>query len=233
MAGKNSGVGVETNAPAKFRSIPFFKFSHLGQSSAGLTEKQCQNTCGEDGNCLSFSYNAEKNLCLRSKSCVQYDLEFNFYAKRAKKTEGEATFRHLGAMKYVYTGGSTQAKPITGRSKENCQVTCAKDAACKYYTYRARDKLCLTSSQRLGYAQGWKYFEKQGAAVEVATEAKYGKPIKGVSKKALLKAFTSKQGKAVLKPLSKVKATKASKRMAIKIPNHALSPAQLAYLAKK
>jgi len=227
MAGKNSGVVVETNAPAKFRSIPFFKFSHLGQSSAGLTEKQCQNTCGEDGNCLSFSYNAEKNLCLRSKSCVQYDLEFNFYAKRAKKTEGEATFRHLGAMKYMYTGKSTHATATTGFSKEACKIACAKDEKCHSFTYRQRDKLCLRSSQKLGYETGWTYFEKIGAAAKVSEEAKYGKPVKG-STKALMRMF---RGAGSAKLRRKVRSDKASGVSAQ--DNAALSPSQLAYLAKK
>jgi len=219
-------------AEPKFRSIPFFKFSHMGQQQDGRTQKQCQEECAADAKCLSFSY-SEKQECIISKSAVQYDLEFNFYAKKNKKTEGASTFRHLGAMKYVYTGDKTNAKAISGRSKENCENVCKKDADCKSFTYRARDKLCLTSTQKLGYSQGWKYFEKKGAAAKVATEAKYGKPKKGVSKKVLMKAFSGKKGAAILKPFSKVQAVKALKPTSKAVPNHALTPEQVAYLTKK
>merc|ERR1712159_728999 len=170
------------------------------------------------------------NVCLHSKSCIQYDLEFSFYAKRSQKTEGEATFRHLGAMKYLYTGKSTQAKATTGYSREACKTRCAKDNNCKSFTYRQRDKLCLRSSQKLGYENGWTYFEKVGAAAKVAEEAKYGKPAKG-NTQALRRMYRGAgSGKTKLSRLDKKKSTTTP------VPvqdNAALSPAQLAYLAKK
>jgi hypothetical protein len=76
---------------------------------------------------MSFSFNEVESTCVKSKSCVQYDLEFDLYAKRSKKQEGEAAFRHLGAMKYVYTGkGDRDVTAHIGKTEGWCEQNCKK-----------------------------------------------------------------------------------------------------------
>ena len=48
-----------------------------------------------------------------------------------------------------------------------------------------------------------------------------------------MKAFSGKKGAAILKPFSKVQAVKALKPTSKAVPNHALTPEQVAYLTKK
>merc|ERR1711959_524373 len=116
-------VAIPSPPPAKFRPIPFFKFAHQGTTAAGLTEKGCQQKCEGDDKCLSFSYSAEHKLCITSDSCVLYDLAFDFYVKRDKTKEGDASFRNLGAMKYAWSGtSSTKVKSTSGQSLNECKA---------------------------------------------------------------------------------------------------------------
>jgi hypothetical protein len=126
MAGapKKEEAAEEEKPAPKFRQISFFKFSHLGNTKMGLTQEECENQCKADAKCLSYSYHAADKACLISKSCLRYDLEFDFFVKAKNKKEGVATFDRLGGLKYLYTGKSTNVTPVVGKSKEACKEAC-------------------------------------------------------------------------------------------------------------
>ena len=75
---------------------------------------------------MSFSYSETKQECIKSKSCVQYDLEFDFYAKKTEMQEGEVGFAHLGAMKYLYTGNEGGVSAHLAKPEAWCKNTCSK-----------------------------------------------------------------------------------------------------------
>jgi len=166
------GSVARLNTP-KFRNIPFFRFAHEGTTMHGYTETECETACADDADCMSFSYSETKQECIKSKSCVQYDLEFDFYAKKTEMQEGEVGFAHLGAMKYLYTGNEGGVSAHLAKPEAWCKNTCSKDQSCNSFCFRGRDSLCLTSSQSLGYSQGWSYYEKAGAAAKVEEKAQY------------------------------------------------------------
>jgi len=251
MAGQQSEESnMVTIPPPKevtFRSIPFFKFSHLGQTMTGMTQEQCENSCKGDTGCMSFSYQAKSESCLQSQSAIRYDVEFDFFAKKKKKVEGQAKFRHMGAMKYAYSGASTEVTPSSGVSKGKCKEICRKDEKCNSFTYRSTDRLCLRSSEQLGYEDGWTYFEKSGAAVDVAMTEKYGKET-AAPMKALINEFRA-TGSAKLKELEHTPSAASNMHLIPEsqtgsnmhlIPesqpglasNAALNPQQAAYLTK-
>jgi len=169
MSGHKKGDILDDTKPeqVKYRPIPYFKFSHDGQTSGFTTQAQCEALCTDDSFCLSFSYNKLKSTCIVSKSCVQYDLEFNFFAKKGDKDEGAVGFRDLGSMKYLMLGkGSSGVNPFVGKTQLWCREKCARVESCNSFCFRKRDNLCLTSSQELGYEQEWNYYEKAGAAAK-------------------------------------------------------------------
>merc|ERR1711981_188280 len=164
------------SANVKFRKIPQLKFAAMGVEQQGLTQPECEGRCKNDEGCASYSFNAKKNACVTSRSLVQYDLEYQFYAKKSTTSvEGEtqASFRSLGSMKFMVIGAndrSTQAFP--GITDGKCKQTCGSDLQCTSYCYRARDRMCITSSQDIEYSEDWSYNEKAGAAQVIAQREK-------------------------------------------------------------
>jgi hypothetical protein len=138
-------------------------------------------------------------------------------------------------MKYAYSGASTEVTPSSGVSKEKCKAICRKDEKCNSFTYRSTDRLCLRSSEQLGYEDGWTYFEKSGVAVDVAMADRYGKET-AAPMKALIDEFRA-TGSAKLKKLEHTPSAASNMHL---IPeaqpglasNAALNPQQAAYLAK-
>jgi hypothetical protein len=158
-----------TPPPPTFRNIPYFQFAHDGTTLQGYTKQECNAACSDDEHCMSYSYNEGDQTCIKSTSCVQYDLEFDFYAKKDKQEEGAVAFAHLGALKYLNTGkANTGVTASVGEPEAKCEEKCKGEEGCNSFCYRKRDTLCLTSTQELGYSNGWSYFEKAGAAVKLA-----------------------------------------------------------------
>jgi hypothetical protein len=156
----------------QWRSIPSFHFSEDGKQYSGLSEQECQDRCKNDVECISYSFNSDQNLCVQSKSCIQYDMEYKFYAKK-KNGGGGNPFRQLGNMKYMVKGaGDTTTTAVPGVSPSACEQSCSEDAKCKSYAHRGRDDMCLFSSQDLGYSEDWTYAEKSGAAAALAEKQK-------------------------------------------------------------
>lgn len=157
----------------KWRTIPSFQFKEDGSEQTGLSQQECQDRCKSDMDCVSYSYNSADQLCVESKSCIQYDMEYDFYAKKSNAKGGVSPFRKLGNLKYMVKGANDKTTtPLPGVTPTVCAHTCSEADTCKSYAFRARDNMCLYSTQDLGYSEDWTYAEKSGAAAELATKQK-------------------------------------------------------------
>lgn len=108
---------------------------------------------------MSYSYNEGDQTCIKSTSCVQYDLEFDFYAKKDKQEEGAVAFAHLGALKYLNTGkANTGVSASVGEPEAKCEEKCKGGLASECSMYRVslacshrRGRLQLVLLQEEGY----------------------------------------------------------------------------------
>jgi len=206
-----------------FETIPFFKYAHDTHEEKDFTEAQCTEACHADEKCLSFSYAKTSKMCLLSTSCVQYDLDFDFFAKG-----GAGDFQSLGTLKYMYVAGESTVTPLQGVKKEVCEQKCESLTTCQSYTYRARDELCLYSAQQMGYDNDFVYYEKSGVAAEQVKEDMWGKDPLLPEEKALadMKERSAKQIEVMKGPAEEHPATEDHDD----VDHSQISPEQKLYL---
>jgi len=157
----------------EFREIPSFVFKEDSKQEYEVSRDECEGQCRNDADCISYSYKQSTEECIKSKSCIQYDLEYVMYARKAQTVEGVAAFRMLGNLKYMEPNKEDQkVASFPGITDSACAATCGKEAKCVSYAYRSRDEMCLTSTQDLGYSEDWTYYEKAGASLLLAQKIK-------------------------------------------------------------
>merc|ERR1712100_936591 len=156
-----------------FNNIPSFMYAEDSKKEFGVSRDECEGQCKADSDCISYSFKASTEECVKSRSCIQYDLEYIMYARKAETVEGAAAFRTLGNMKFMVMNKDDQkVASFPGISESNCAANCGKNPKCVSYAYRHRDEMCLTSAQAIGYSGDWQYYEKAGASILLAQKIK-------------------------------------------------------------
>jgi hypothetical protein len=169
-------VGPIEGAAGEYYEIPFLLYEDESKEHGGLSLSKCEGLCDDDAECKSFTYIKGKNKCYISTGHLQYDMEFEFMVKYSPAQGGEPEFHDIGPIKYG-ADALEKAAAHNGYSVDRCQQTCATDLGCFSIAYRARDQLCIQSSQSIHFDQDATYFEKQGVAQEEATAGPAQQPV--------------------------------------------------------
>merc|ERR1712072_1185016 len=114
----------------------------------------CQRLCNSQPTCKSLSFNRVEGKCLWSTSRMAYDPNFVFNAKPQKGKE----YLQFPGLVFHQTGWLKSE----GKSEKECATLCNNAAACRSFSYRGMDKLCLLSEKAIGFHDEYNYYEKEG-----------------------------------------------------------------------
>jgi len=127
----------------------------------GETQAGCENKCLSESECRSFSYRLKDSTCIWSTSSLTFDPDFMFGSKTEDPT-ARKQYREFEGMSYRTQGWTI----VHGVDTGPCAAMCTATAACKAYSSRTRDKLCLLGPKGITYSMDFNYFEKKGIPYE-------------------------------------------------------------------
>merc|ERR1712072_1539108 len=221
--GLGEGKVKDSSSSALFKAsyyrIPYFVLTHLATKAGKIGEEACKRSCDEKAYCKAFSWNKKTKECLWSLDSIDYDPEFDFFAKTNVKSGAPFTYYEFLGVKYQ----EPKAQKYANIGKQDCRSKCDKQAeTCMSFSFRARDRTCFISGEGLHYDSAWDYYEKDVASVpaewkkgstkEIAKKQSFGgKKFTAMSKKTGKEA-EKEVGKATLK-----KATKKKKKADAKV----------------
>merc|ERR1712093_665515 len=145
--------GAPAMAPS-YHKIPGFRMEQGATAVKAGSKGSCQRLCNSQPTCKSFSFNRVEGKCLWSTSRMAYDPNFVFNAKPQKGKE----YLQFPGLVFHQTGWLKSE----GKSEKECATLCNNAAACRSFSYRGMDKLCLLSGKAIGFHDEYNYYEKEG-----------------------------------------------------------------------
>eukprot|EP00657_Telonema_sp_P-1_P008007 TRINITY_DN28485_c0_g1_i2.p1 TRINITY_DN28485_c0_g1~~TRINITY_DN28485_c0_g1_i2.p1 ORF type:complete len:195 (+),score=39.56 TRINITY_DN28485_c0_g1_i2:26-586(+) len=98
-----------------------------------------------------------KKSCITSTQRMGYDPEFTFHAKKSAGGEATAEYESFPGLKYQVSAQVARR----GGSYGQCEYMCTQGKdGCTGFSYAERIKVCMQTSQPLGYDDSFNYYEK-------------------------------------------------------------------------
>jgi len=175
--------------PARWRK--YFKFAKIPMIRLrGTTietehdEGSCEQSCGANPACKSFSFNKKKSSCTWSPETFRYNPDFDLYLKPEEPAQTTRFFQIPGMM---YDNPDLTTK--VSRTKIECKTNCYFDKSCKMYSHSKDGLTCILGGRDLAYNEDYNYYEKEPIAGAELDEIE-------AAKNSPLKKQTTKMEKA-------------------------------------
>jgi len=159
----DDGTKDEGHVKKGYDKIPGFVFRHMGQEIITTSKEKCQETCDENEGCRSYSYNAEKKVCVWSIEAIQYRIGWEFFAKikvldAFGKKVHRGKWRSFPDIMYQEPG----YQKYRSVSTKQCQEHCSKDAKCQAFSYEHQGQRCYLTDAGIHYDPSYVYYERLG-----------------------------------------------------------------------
>merc|ERR1711968_116777 len=159
----DDGTKDEGHVKKGYDQIPGFVFRHMGQEIITTTKQKCEETCDENEGCRSYSYNAEKKVCVWSIEAIQYRIGWEFSCKvkvidAFGKRVHQGKWRSFPDIMYQEPG----YKKYNSVSTQHCQNHCSKDAKCQAFSYDLKRQRCYLTDAGIHYDPNYMYYERLG-----------------------------------------------------------------------
>merc|ERR1712167_108040 len=159
----DDGTKDEGHVKKGYDQIPGFVFRHMGQEIITTTKQKCEETCDENEGCRSYSYNAEKKVCVWSIEAIQYRIGWEFFCKvkvidAFGKRVHQGKWRSFPDIMYQEPG----YKKYKSVSTLKCQEHCSKDAKCQAFSYDLKRQRCYLTDAGIHYDPSYMYYERLG-----------------------------------------------------------------------
>merc|ERR1719498_2100069 len=159
----DDGTKDEGHVKKGYDQIPGFVFRHMGQEIITTTKQKCEETCDENEGCRSYSYNAEKKVCVWSIEAIQYRIGWEFFCKvkvidAFGKRVHQGKWRSFPDIMYQEPG----YKKYNSVSTMQCQEHCSKDAKCQAFSYDRKRQRCYLTDAGIHYDPSYMYYERLG-----------------------------------------------------------------------
>lgn len=208
---------------SEYAKIPHFQFK--GTPEVVKQRQECQKKCGQHSGCRSYSWNEKKKGCFWSTGSIRYGSFWNFYSKEFEYDafgQWEPTKEFLRFKGMFAIDDDANMKTVEDRSTEDCEEMCNLDAKCMSFSYHEGSHACLFGQQKVTYARGWNYYERNKSPDEVGGEYTfYPQKIDSYHKalrdreKSSLGIFAERDQKIRKKKLSKEKLVKKENKTTI------------------
>merc|ERR1719181_684809 len=157
----DDGTKDEGHVKKGYDQIPGFVFRHMGQEIITTTKQKCEETCDENEGCRSYSYNAEKKICVWSIEAIQYRIGWEFFCKvkvinAFGKRVHQGKWRSFPDIMYQEPG----YKKYNSVSTQHCQNHCSKDAKCQAFSYDRKRQRCYLTDAGIHYDPSYMYYER-------------------------------------------------------------------------
>merc|ERR1719498_652546 len=159
----DDGTKDEGHVKKGYDDIPGFVFRHMGQEIITTTKQKCEETCDDNEGCRSYSYNAEKKICVWSIEAIQYRIGWEFFCKvkvidAFGKRVHQGEWRSFPDIMYQEPG----YKKYKSVSTQQCQHHCSKDAKCQAFSYDLKRQRCYLTDAGIHYDPNYMYYERLG-----------------------------------------------------------------------
>merc|ERR1719498_1429704 len=159
----DDGTKDEGHVKKGYDDIPGFVFRHMGQEIITTTKQKCEETCDDNEGCRSYSYNAEKMICVWSIEAIQYRIGWEFFCKvkvidAFGKRVHQGEWRSFPDIMYQEPG----YKKYKSVSTMQCQEHCSKDAKCQAFSYDRKRQRCYLTDAGIHYDPSYMYYERLG-----------------------------------------------------------------------
>merc|ERR1711871_144425 len=159
----DDGTKDEGHVKKGYDQIPGFVFRHMGQEIITTTKQKCEETCDDNEGCRSYSYNAEKKICVWSIEAIQYRIGWEFFCKvkvinAFGKRVHQGKWRSFPDIMYQEPG----YKKYNSVSTQHCQNHCSKDAKCQAFSYDLKRQRCYLTDAGIHYDPSYMYYERLG-----------------------------------------------------------------------
>merc|ERR1711959_639808 len=149
-------IAADSEGTKRFSKIPGLSgFTDGATVVPNKSRDGCANVCAGEKKCRSFAYRMESKSCIWFLSSMIYDPDF-VYGTKTKFSKNHH-FRKTTGM--TYEQGWTV---VPRKTEAECRAKCITIHACKAYSSRERDKLCLLGAQGIKYSDDFDYYEKKG-----------------------------------------------------------------------
>jgi hypothetical protein len=181
------------------RWTKFFTFNKIPKASLPGTQKagehdlsSCENFCGAEPSCKSFSFSKAKGACVWSADTFKYSDNWDLHLKPQSPTR-EVKFFDIPGMMY----DSPDMTEKVQKTEQECKLACYFDENCGMWSHSRTGYDCVLAGRHLHQGDDFDYYEKApipGAGdEEAAAAAKKSEIVKRGEKMAALRKITEEE----------------------------------------